>query len=150
MRLSGMEAIYAEEFMRQYMVDPDGTVNFPYIREVRAAGYTPGQLERIVQQRLVSAKIFTQPTVNITMQMTSRIVAVTGGVRQPQRLQWTSDLTLRTAVDLAGGLGDFGSSKGVKHIRGGSIIGVYDLKKLQKNPSLDPKVLPGDQVDVPQ
>ena len=149
-RLSGMDAPYGDDFMRQYLVDPDGSVNFPYIDAVRAAGYTPGQLEKVIQQKLVVAKIFTHPTVNITTQSTARVVAVTGGVRAPQRLPWTADLTLRTSVDLAGGMGDFASPKGVRLIRAGKVIGVYDLRKLQKDPALDPKVLPGDQVDVPQ
>lgn len=150
MRLSGMEAPYGDEFARPYLVDSDGTVNFPYIKEVRADGYTPGQLERIVQQKLIAARIFSNPTVNITMQTTARVVAVTGGVRSPQRLPWTPNLTLRTAVNLCGGIGDFGNGKGVRHIRDGKLNGVYDLKKLQKDLSLDPKLLPGDQVDVPE
>ena len=150
MRLSGMESPYGDEFARPYLVDSDGTVNFPYIKEVRADGYTPGQLERIVQQKLIAAKIFTNPTVNITMQTTARVVAVTGGVRSPQRLPWTANLTLRTAVNLCGGIGDFGNGKGVRHIRDGKLNGVYDLKKLQKDLTLDPKLLPGDQVDVPE
>lgn len=150
MRLSGMEAPYGEEFSRQYLVDANGTVNFPYIKDVRADGYTPGALERIVQQKLVAAKIFTNPTVNITMQTTARVVAVTGGVRSPQRLPWTPNLTLRTAVNLCGGVGDFGNGKGVRHIRDGRLLNTYDLKKLQKDLSLDPKLLPGDQVDVPE
>jgi polysaccharide export outer membrane protein len=149
-RLSGMEAPYGDEFSRQYLVDSDGTVNFPYINAVRAAGYTPGQLERVIQQKLVTARIFTTPTVNITMQTTARVVAVTGGVRAPQRLPWTSDLTVASAVDLCGGVDDFGSEKGVKLIRNGTQIGVFDLRKLRKDPSLDVKVLPGDQITVPK
>ncbi len=150
MRLSGMDALYSEEFTRQYVVDGNGSVNLPYIKSVAAAGLTSGQLERSIQQQLVAAKIFTNPTVNITLQTTARVVAVTGGVRQPQRLAWSPDLTLRTAVDLAGGMGDFAKPKGVRHIRGGKVIGTYDLRQLQKYPGDDPKVLPGDQVDVPQ
>ncbi len=150
MRLSGMEAPYGDEFMRQYVVDGDGTVNLPYIKSVAAAGLTPGQLERSIQQRLVAAKIFTNPTVNITLQTTARVVAITGGVRQPQRLPWTADLTLRAAVDLAGGIGEFSNGKGVRHIRDGRVINTYNLKELQRNPSADPKVSPGDEVYVPQ
>jgi len=150
MRLSGMEAPYGDEFMRQYVVDGDGTVNLPYIKSVAAAGLTPGQLERSIQQRLVTARIFTNPTVNITLQTTARVVSVTGGVRQPQRLPWTADLTLRAAVDLAGGLGEFSNGKGVRHIRDGQILNTYNFRDLQRNPASDPRVSPGDEVYVPQ
>jgi polysaccharide biosynthesis/export protein len=148
MRLSGMEAPYGDEFMRQYVVDADGTVNLPYIKSVSASGLTPGQLERSIQQRLVSEKIFTNPTVNITLQTTARVVSVTGQVRNPQRITWSSDLTLLSAVDLAGGTGDFAGKK-VRLMRNGQVINLYDFKILRRDPASDPKLLPGDRVDVP-
>jgi polysaccharide export outer membrane protein len=148
MRLSGMEAPYGDEFMRQYVVDADGTVNLPYIKSVAASGLTPGQLERSIQQRLVEAKIFTNPTVNITLQTTARVVSVTGQVRAPQRISWTPDLTIMAAVDLAQGTGDFAGKK-VQLLRNGQVVGVYEIKLLRRNPAADPKVLPGDRVDVP-
>ncbi len=148
MRLSGMESPYGDEFTRQYVVDADGTVNMPYIKSVSAAGLTPGQLERSIQQRLVSDKIFTNPTVNITLQTTARVVSVTGQVRNPQRITWSSDLTLLQAVDLAGGPGDFGGKK-VQLLRNGQVINVYEIKRLRRDPAADPKLLPGDRVDLP-
>jgi polysaccharide export outer membrane protein len=148
MRLSGMEAPYGDEFMRQYVVDSDGTVNLPYIKLVAASGLTPGQLERSIQQRLVEAKIFTNPTVNITLQQTTRVISVTGQVRTPQRISWSPDLTLMAAVDLAGGPGDFAKGK-VQLLRNGQLISVYEIKVLRRNPATDPKVSPGDRVDVP-
>jgi protein involved in polysaccharide export with SLBB domain len=55
---------------------------------------------------------------------------------------------LRTAIENVGGLDDFGNKKGVRLIRDGKIIQVYNLKDLEKDPSKDPKLLPGDQVFV--
>lgn len=148
MRLSGMDAVYAEEFARQYVVDADGTVNLAYIKSVPAAGLTPGQLERSIQRRFVEEKIFTNPTVNITLQTTARVVSVTGQVRVPQRITWTPDLTLLAAVDLSGGPGDFAGKK-VRLLRNGQVVSVFDIKVLRRDPAADPKVLPGDRIDVP-
>ncbi len=149
MKLSGMPVEFSQEFSQLYNVGSEGNVNIPYIGEVRAAGYTPSQLEKVIQQRLVADKIFTRPTVVITVQSAARSVTVGGGVKVPQRLPWSPDLTFKTAVDLCGGLDDFSSGKNIRLIRAGKVMGTYNYKKMT-DPSQDPKLLPGDQVDVPK
>jgi polysaccharide export outer membrane protein len=148
MRLSGMPAEFAQEFNLQYTVGQEGSVNVPLIGEMKAVGLTPSQFERSVEAKLVSEKIFTHPTVLINIAQATRYVSVSGGVRQPQRLVWSQDLTLSSAIGNCAGLSDFGSPKGVRLIREGKIAGVFNLPEIQKDPSKDPKLLPGDQVLV--
>ncbi len=150
MRLSGMPAEFAGEFSVEYTVGTDGNVNIPLVGDVRAEGYAPGQLEKAIQQRLVAGKIFTNPTIIISVQAVARIVTVGGGVRAPQRMQWFPDLTLKSAIQSAQGLTEFASGKNIRVIRGGKVAGTYDYKKISRDPSTDPKLLPGDQVDVPE
>jgi polysaccharide export outer membrane protein len=38
-------------------IEPDGTVNFPYVGRIRAAGRTQDDLARIVERRLIELKI---------------------------------------------------------------------------------------------
>jgi len=148
MRLSGMPAEYASDFNLQYTVGSEGTVSVPLVGEVRAAGLTASQLEREVESKLVGGKIFTHPTVLINIAQATRYVSISGGVRQPQRLQWSNDLTLSSAIGNCAGLSDFGSPKGIRIIREGKIFGMFNLTELQKDPAKDPKLLPGDQVVV--
>ena len=148
MNLSGMPAEFAGDFKLQYTVGSEGTVNVPLIGELRAAGLTTTQFERNVEAKLVSEKIFTRPTVLIAVAQAQRYVSISGGVRQPQRLSWSSDLTLSSAIGNCAGLSDFGSPKGIRIIREGKIFGVFNLTELQKDPSKDPKLYPGDQVLV--
>lgn len=150
MRLSGMPAEYAAEFSLQFTVGQDGTVNVPLIGEMKAAGLTATQLERTMQNKFIADKIFTHPTVIINIAAVARYVSVSGGVRAPQRLQWNPDLTLASAVGNCGGFGDFSSGKGIRIIREAKIFGTFNFKDLQKDPSRDPKLLPGDQVVVPE
>jgi polysaccharide export outer membrane protein len=148
MRLSGMPAEYASEFTLQYTVGQDGTVNIPMIGEVKAVELTSTQLERTIQNRLMAEKIFTRPTVIINVASVARYVSVTGGVRVPQRLPWTPDLTLTSAIGSSGGLGDFGNPKGIRIVRSGQVFATYNYNDVLKNLSTDPKLLPGDQVLV--
>jgi protein involved in polysaccharide export with SLBB domain len=42
-------------------VEPDGTINFPYVGRIRAAGRTEDDLGRAVARRLVELKILARP-----------------------------------------------------------------------------------------
>ena len=150
MRLGGMPAEYAAEFSLQYTVGQDGTINVPLIGEVKAAGFTSTQLERAVQNKLKTDKIFTNPAVIISIAAVARFVAVSGGVRAPQRLQWNPDLTLASSIGVCGGLGDFSSGKGIRIVRDSKVFGIFNLRDIQKDPNKDPRLLPGDQVMVPE
>jgi polysaccharide export outer membrane protein len=148
MRMSGMPQEYAQEFSLEFTVGSDGTVNVPLIGEIKAAGLTATQLERTMQNRFMAEKIFKNPTVIINIAQQARYISVSGGVRQPQRLLWNNDLTLSSAIGNCGGLGDFGSPKGIRVIRDGKIFGMFNLRDIQGDPGADPKLLPGDQVLV--
>ena len=42
-------------------VEPDGTINFPYVGRIKAAGLTEDQLERAIGRRLVELRILADP-----------------------------------------------------------------------------------------
>jgi protein involved in polysaccharide export with SLBB domain len=42
-------------------IEPDGTINFPYVGRIRAAGRTEDDLARIVERRLFELKILAGP-----------------------------------------------------------------------------------------
>jgi polysaccharide export outer membrane protein len=149
MRLGAVPLDLAPEFNTSYNVSQEGTVNIPLIGEMRVAGLTPPQLEKSIQNKLIAEKLFTHPSVNINPTPNSRFVTIGGGVRAPQRMAWSPDLTLMSAIQVAGGLGDWGSYNKIRLIRNGQQQ-VIDGRKFVKDPSLDPKLMPGDQVIVPQ
>jgi protein involved in polysaccharide export with SLBB domain len=42
-------------------VEPDGTINFPYVGRIKAAGRTEDDLARTVERRLLERKIIAEP-----------------------------------------------------------------------------------------
>ena len=147
LRLSGMPPEDAAQFNgAAYTVGGDGTVNVPYAGSLQAAGRTPSELERAVERTLIDKKIFRWPTATINVANTVRFVVIGGNVRNPSRMPWSADLTLMSALSAAGGPSDFAGDK-VNLIRGGKIT-LYSYRKLKKDPSQDPRLLPSDQVDL--
>lgn len=129
-----------------FTIGGDGYVNIPLGGQVRAAGLTQSQVEKAIERRLIEEKIFTHPTATINVPNQVRFVTVGGNVKAPNRLPWAPDLTLLSAISACGGPGDFGGDK-VNLIRNGAIER-HSLKKLNKNPAEDPKLLPGDRLDL--
>jgi polysaccharide export outer membrane protein len=147
MRLSGPPEEFTREFNLVLTVD-EGSVNVPMIGRIRAVGMSSSQLASTIEKSLKQAKIFTVANVNITVNsgQNQRTIIVGGSVRVPGRQPWIADLTLTGAISAAGGFGDF-SEDGIKLIRGGKAQR-YSRKAIKKDPSIDPKVQPGDRIEV--
>ena len=149
LRLSGMPVEYAAEFSFQYTVGDNGEVRVPLIGEMKAAGTSATQLARNIERKLVAEKIFTNPTVLIGLQAQSRFVTVGGAVRAPTAVPWSNDMTLTNAIYRAGGFSDFPNKKKVKLVRDGKAT-YYNLTRVDKDPTQNPTLLPGDEVTVPE
>ena len=148
-RVSGVPAEEQTQVNNVYTVDAGGMVNMPYINKVRAAGLTPGQLAGAIESGYKAAQIYTNPTITIMMQPQTRFVNVGGAVRAPNRVPYTEDMTLLAAINAVGGFNDFADQKRVRLLRGSEAT-VYDVRQFRKKPGLDPKLQPGDKVEVPQ
>lgn len=132
-----------------YTVDVNGEISLPYINKVHAAGLVPAQVAAAAEAKYREEKVFTNPTITIMMQPTARFVNVGGAVRLPSRVQFTEDLTMLAAINAAGGFNDFADQKRVRLLRG-SEVKVFDVRQFRRDPSRDPKLQPGDRVEIPQ
>ncbi len=148
LRLAGVPADETQQFSGSYTLDQAGMINLPYIGQVKAGGDLVNQVQSNIENKLRTEGIYTHPTITIQTQAGQRFVNVGGSVRSPGRIIYTPDLTLMSAINAAGGPGDF-AKQGAFLTRGGKRV-YYDLKQLKKDPSQDPAILPGDQIEVPQ
>jgi polysaccharide export outer membrane protein len=138
-----MPSDVALEYAQPYTISGEGFLKIPLVGPVRAAGLTQSQLEQTIERKLVEAEIFRFPYVAIVAQ--ARFVTVGGAVKNSGRLPWSPDLSLLTGISAAGGRDEFAGDK-VELIRGGKVA-VYSTKKIRKDPSLDPLLLPGDRLE---
>ena len=134
------------EWDAPYTVDESGMLNLPFIGNIKAGGLPPSQVQLAIQNKLISDGIYTNPTVTVNPPTGMRFISVAGAVRAPGRVPYTSDLTLMSAISAAGGANDFAGDK-IRLTRGGKVE-FYSRKKLYKDPSQDPRIEPGDQIEI--
>jgi polysaccharide export outer membrane protein len=94
-----------KDLPKEYRVQPDGTVDFPYLDRVMVAGLEPQQIEELLKQQLESKKILVGPQVTLVVkQYNSKKVSVIGAVAKPGSLPWSEGMKLVDAISLSGGL----------------------------------------------
>lgn len=110
-----------KDLPKEYRVQPDGTVDFPYLDRLTVGGLEPQQIEDLIKQQFVAKKILVDPQVTLVVkQYNSRKVSVIGSVQKPGNLPWTEGMKLVDAISLAGG---FTSIADADHVRLTRIVG---------------------------
>ena len=149
LRIGGVPGEEITVITGTYTVDGEGYINLPHIGKVQAAGLSQAALQRSIEAVYKSREIYTNPTITVSVPTTLRFVNVSGDVRQPRRVEYTSDLTVLGAISAAGGFTDYADQRKVRLMRAGKVQ-MVDMKAVRANPALDIKLLPGDQIEVPQ
>jgi polysaccharide export outer membrane protein len=135
-------------------VRPDGMITLPLIRDVQAAGLTPGQLGDRIQVAL--REFITDASVTVVVrQMNSRKVFITGEVKRPASYPLTSSTTVMQLIAVAGGLTEWADGKNISVMRveaGKTTTFAFDYKNVAggKKPEQNIVLKPGDTVVVPE
>lgn len=109
-------------------VSADGTVNFPYVGRVKAAGRTEDDLARAIEQRLASRQIVTDPHVLVETTSFGAQASVQGQVGSPGMFTLDRDTTLSQFLARAGGLRETAGDVLVR--RNGQVVGRYNGKDI--------------------
>jgi polysaccharide export outer membrane protein len=131
----------------QLQIDDQGLISLPYIGAVKASGETAAMLARRIREDYVAKKIYN--TVDVSVTATERYVYVGGEVMRPGRVVWAPDLTVTKAVQSAGGYAIYAKQTRVSLARGGKSYAI-DATLAEKDPAEDPRMLPGDLLNVPK
>lgn len=147
LRIGGVPGDEASLFNSTYSVDGGGRLNLPHIGEVSVGGLSAGQAKSLIERTYRAREIYTNPTINIIVAAQARQVSVGGAVKAPQRVAYSADLTVLSAVNAAGGFNEFANQAKVRVLRAGQVI-MVNCKEVRRNPSLDVRLQPGDIIEV--
>ena len=128
------------------VVDANGEIRLLHLDEpVKAVGLTATELAREIEKRYLAAGIYKHLSVSVTM--TAKMYYVQGEVNAPGQFQLLSGTTLMQAIASARGYTSFANKKKVTITRHGKVY-TYDVRKLEADPELDPKIKAGDMIKV--
>ncbi len=146
-RLGGVPPDETVQVNGVYTVDSEGNVNMPQIGSVRAQGETQQQLQSAIEAKYRAAGVYTTPTISVSVPFEARFVNVGGEVRLPQRISYTTDLTVLSAINAAGGFTEYAAQNRMRLVRNGEALRV-DMRRIRRNPGLDIVLEPGDTIEV--
>jgi polysaccharide biosynthesis/export protein VpsN len=128
-------------------IDEQGQISLPFIGPVPAAGLSTGELSQRIRETYLTRKIYTG--VDVSVSVTERYVYVGGEVQRPGRIVWTPDLTAAKAIQSAGGFSLYAKETAVNLVREEKAYSL-NIALAQKNPGQDPRLVPGDSLQVPR
>ena len=126
-------------------IDDQGMINLPYIGGIEAAGRTASDLSQQVRESYIARDFY--KTVDVSVSVTERFVYVGGEVQRPGRIVWTPDLTMTKAIQAAGGFTLYAKETAINVVRDQSAY-VLDARLAQRSPVDDPRLLPGDSIQI--
>ena len=146
-----------EDLSTNVTVRPDGQISTPLVEDLQAAGKTPTQLARDVEE--VLSEYVRSPVVTVIMQSfqgrADQLIRVVGQAVQPQSLQYSQGMTVLDVMITVGGLSEFAAgnrSKLIRNVNGQKTEIRVRLDDLLNDGDIDQNVrmLPGDVIIIPE
>ena len=146
--------VYREkELTGDFMVDPDGNVQFPLAGPVAMVGLTPNEAAEGLRAAL-AGRYLRNPQVSVLLkEVNSRKISVLGQVEEPGTFRYWDRMTLVEAISMAGGLTKLAMPSRVRLTRkheGEEHHSVIALDQILEGRTTNLVVRPGDVVYVPE
>jgi polysaccharide export outer membrane protein len=136
---------------KEVQVAEDGTINYPLIGDVPAAGKTSHQIEQDLTKQL-GAKYLKNPQVTVFVkEFNSQRVTVSGSVKTSGVYAIKGNTSLMQVVAMAGDVDtttDSGDVVVFRNIDGRRSAAKFDIDAIREGKAADPEVEPGDVVVV--
>ncbi len=147
--------VYDEpELTREVRVLTDGTISFPLIGSIKAAGVTVSRLEKMITD-LLAAKYLVNPQVTVFVKEFSNIF-ILGEIKNPGSFPLYGKMTVFEAITLAGGFTEVANPSKVKVIRqneeGREVSFEVNIERLTKKGDIsqDRELEANDRIIVPR
>jgi polysaccharide export outer membrane protein len=147
-----LEIVGEKDLPLEYRVAPDGSVELPYVAQLKVAGLEPQQVSQLIRQQLIERQILTNPSVIVSVkEYNSKRVSVLGQVQKPGSFPLAPGMTLVDAISQAGGLNAIANRDRVnitRRNRGGTQTAQVSIAAITDGESPDIPLQAGDQIYV--
>jgi polysaccharide export outer membrane protein len=130
-------------------VETDGTISFPYVGRIRAAGLSEDQVARSIEKQLAARQIVTEPHVLVEVSTFGTQASVQGQVGAPGVYTLDRPTNLTQLISRAGGLRDVAVG-GTITVRRGATVRKFDSREVQAGhgPGAEFRIANNDEVFV--
>lgn len=144
-----------DKLPKEYEVQPDGTLDFPYIQPIVVRDLEPKQIAALIRQNLIDAKYLTNPQVQVKVkQFNSKKIQIIGQVAKPGPQPYVDGMTLVQAVSAAGWFTPLADTNHIQVIRKVSadkaVNAIVSIDAITDNARPDVKLQQGDTIKVDQ
>lgn len=147
-----LEVVGEKDLPKEYQVAADGSVDVPYIHNVRVLGLEAQEVAQLVRKQLIEQKFLADPSVIVQVkEFHSRRITVLGQVAKPGSFPFTPGLSLIQAISLGGGLTAIADADRVNITRKGknkSYTAVVSVDSITEGTSPDIPLQAGDAIFV--
>src|ERR1700751_2497724 len=130
-------------------VETDGTISFPYVGRIRAAGMSEDQLAHSIERQLAARQIVTEPHVLVEVSTFGTQASVQGQVGAPGVYTLDRPTNLTQLISRAGGPRDVAVG-GTITVRRGATVRKFDSRDVQAGhgPGAEFRIANNDEVFV--
>lgn len=144
-----------EKLPREYEIQPNGMLDFPYMEPAQVNGMVPRQIAEVVAKGLEKAQYLTKAQVQVKVkQFNSKKVYLVGQVSHPGPLPFTEGMTFTQAIIASGGFTPLADQNHVQLIRivsnDKSVNAIVSFDAITDNIRPDVKLQQGDTIKVDQ
>jgi polysaccharide export outer membrane protein len=144
-----------EKLPKEYEVQPDGSLDFPYTPAIKVGGLEPHQIASAIRDQLIEAKYLVQPQVQVKVkQFNSKKVQIIGQIAKPGPMAYQDGMTLVQAISAAGWFTPLADTNHVQVIRivngSKSVNAIVSVDAITDNARADVKLQQGDTIKVDQ
>lgn len=144
-----------EKLPKDYEVQPDGSLDFPYAPAIKVNGLEPRQIATAISDHLVEAKFLLKPQVQVKVkQFNSKKIQIIGQVTKPGPMPYQDGMTLVQAISAAGWFTPLADTNHVQVIRlvndDKSVNAIISVDAITDNARADVKLQQGDTIKVDQ
>jgi polysaccharide export outer membrane protein len=131
-------------------VETDGTISFPYVGRIRAAGLSEDQVAHAIERQLASRQIVTDPHVLVEVTTFGTQASVQGQVGVPGVYTLDRPTNLTQLLSRAGGLRDAALGGTLTVRRAGGAIQKFESKDVQegRGPGASLRIANNDEIFV--
>jgi polysaccharide export outer membrane protein len=144
-----------EKLPKEYEINGDGTLDFPYLQGLPVAGLEPKQIAQALRDKLIEAKYLVDPQVQVKVKAyNSKKIQIIGQVAKPGPLPYQDGMTLVQAISAAGWFTPLADTNHIQLIRqvppNQSVNAVISVDAITDNARPDVKLQQGDTIKVDQ